>query len=85
MTELTDIGMDSAIEKCVIIIMKIRNQHKTERIQLPHENKIRTFGGKEIHKYLQISVARAIKRAEWKKEYKNNTSRNQKKNRNQAK
>ena len=42
-----DIGMEFGIEKCAMLIMKIGKRHRTEGIQLPNQDKIRTHGEKE--------------------------------------
>ena len=46
-----DRGMEFAIEKYAIFIMKRKNPHKTEKRELPNQVKIRTLGEKETHKY----------------------------------
>ena len=46
-----DIGMEFGIEKCAMLIMKRGKQHITERMELPNQEKMRTLGEKESHKY----------------------------------
>ena len=41
-----DIGMEFDKEKCTMLIMKSRNWHMTDGIELPNQEKIRTFGEK---------------------------------------
>ena len=59
-----DIGMEFGIEKCVIVIMRSRTRHVTERIELPNQEIMRTFGEKETYKYSKILEADNIKLAE---------------------
>ena len=39
-----DIGMEFAIEKCAVLIMKSGRQHRTEGMELPNQEKIRMLG-----------------------------------------
>ena len=58
--------------------MKRGEQQKMERLEIPNQEKIRTLGEKETHKYLEILNEDTIKHAEikWKikKEYQENNS-----------
>ena len=49
-----DMGMEFGIEKCAMLIMRSREWHLTERIELPNQEKIRTLGEKETYKCLGI-------------------------------
>ena len=52
-----DIGMEFAIEKCTILIMKSRKWQMTEGIEILNQEKMGTMGEKENYKYLkQISL-----------------------------
>ena len=44
-----DIGMEFAIEKCAVLIMKSGKRQFTEGIELPNQGKIRTLGEKETY------------------------------------
>ena len=41
-----DIGMEFGIEKCVMLIMKNRKRHMTDKKELSNKEKIRTLGEK---------------------------------------
>ena len=56
--------MEFDIEKCVMNVMKIRKWQITEGIELPNQERIRTFGEKENYKYLGILEADTIKQVE---------------------
>ena len=56
-----DIGMEFGIEKCAMLVMKSGKRHLTDGMELPDQDKIRTFGEKEMYKYLGILEADAIK------------------------
>ena len=60
------IGMEFGIYKCTMLGMKSEKRHMTEKIELPNQEKIRTFGEKETHKYLGILEADTIKQVEMK-------------------
>ena len=47
-------GMEFKIEKCAMLIIVSRKRQMKEWIELPNEDKIRTFGEKEGYKYLGI-------------------------------
>ena len=46
--------------------MRSRKQHMTEGIELPNQEKIKTFREKETYKYLGILEADTIKQVEMK-------------------
>ena len=46
--------MEFVTEKCAMLIMNSAKRHMTERIELPNQGKIGTFGEKKIYKYLRI-------------------------------
>ena len=39
-----DIGMEFGIEICAMLVMKSGKRHLTDGIELPNQDKIRTFG-----------------------------------------
>ena len=49
-----DIGMEFGIEKWATLQMKSGKRYITERMELPNQNEIRTFGDNETYKYLGI-------------------------------
>ena len=61
-----DIGMEFGIEKCAMIVMKSGKRHMTVGMELPHQDKIRTFRENETSKYLGILEADTIKQVEMK-------------------
>ena len=61
-----DIGMEFAIEKCAMLVMKSGKRHMTDGMELPYQDKIRTLGEKEMYKYLGILEADTIKQVEMK-------------------
>ena len=42
-----DIGMESGIEKCTMLVMKSGERHITNGMELPNQDKIRTLGEKK--------------------------------------
>ena len=56
-----DIGMESDIEKCSVLVMKSGKRDMTERVELRNQEKIRTLGEKETNKYMGILEADTIK------------------------
>ena len=58
--------MEFGIEKCVMLVMKNGQRHQTDGMELPNQEKIRTFGEKETNKYLGILEADNIKQVEMK-------------------
>ena len=61
-----DIGMEFGIEKCAMLIMKNGKRQITEGTELPNQERIKTLGEKENHKYFGILEADTIKQAEMK-------------------
>ena len=59
-----DIGIESGIEKCAILVMKSGKRHLTDGMKLLNWDKIRTLGEKETYKYLGIMEADTIKQDE---------------------
>ena len=56
-----DIGMEFAIEKCTMLVMKSGTRHLTDGMELPNQDKIRTLAENETYKYLGILEADTIK------------------------
>ena len=52
-----DIEVEFGIEKCIMLIITSGKQQMMERIELPNQEIIRMFGGKENYKYLGILEA----------------------------
>ena len=46
-----EIGMESGIEKCAMLVMKSGKQQLNDGIELPSQDKIRMLGEKENYKY----------------------------------
>ena len=65
-----DIGIESGIEKCAMLVMKRGKRHLTDGMELPNQDKIRTLAENEIYKYLGILKADTIKQAEMKNKIK---------------
>ena len=61
-----DIGMEFAIEKCAMLVMKSGKQHMTDGMELLNHDKIRTLGEEETYKYLGILEADTIEQVEMK-------------------
>ena len=61
-----DIGMEFGIEKCAMLVMKSGKQHRTDGMELPNQDKIRTLAENETYKYLGILEADSIKQVEMK-------------------
>ena len=53
--------MEFAIKQSAMLIRKSGKRQMTEEIELPNQDKIRTFAGKEIYKYLEVLLADTIK------------------------
>ena len=64
-----DIGMEFGIEKCDMLVMKSGKRHRTEGIELPNQDNIRTLGKKEIYKYFGMLEVDTIKQVEMKKDF----------------
>ena len=63
------------IDKCAMLVMKSSKRHLTDGMELPIQDKIRTFGEKEIYKYLGILEAYTVKQEEMKEKIRKNISR----------
>ena len=61
-----DIGMESGIEKCALLVMKSGKRHMTDGIELQNHDRIRTLEEKETYKYLGILEADTIKQVQMK-------------------
>ena len=61
-----DIGMESGIEKCAMLVMKSGKQQLTDGMELPNKDKIKTLAENENYKYLGILEADTIKQVEMK-------------------
>ena len=61
-----DIGMKFGKEKCAMLVMKSGKRHTTDGIELPNQDKIRTYGKKNAYKYLGILEADTIKQVQMK-------------------
>ena len=53
--------MEYSIEKCTMLIMKSGKWRKTEGMEQPNQENIRTLGEKETYKYLRILENDTIK------------------------
>ena len=60
------IGMEFVEEKCAMLVMKSGKRHRTDEMEQPNHNKIRTLGENETYKYLGIFEADTIKQVEMK-------------------
>ena len=49
--------MEFGMAKCAMLVMKSGKRHLTDGIELPNQDKIRTFREKETYKYLDILEA----------------------------
>ena len=61
-----DVGMEFAIEKCAMLVIKSGKQHMMNWMGLPNQDKIRMPREKETYKYLGILEANTIKQVEMK-------------------
>ena len=52
-----DIGMESGIEKCAMLIIKSGKRQITIETELPNQDRMRMLGKKETYKYLGILEA----------------------------
>ena len=59
-----DIGMEFGIEKCAMLVMKTGKRHKSEGMELPNHDRIRTFEENETYKYLGILEVDNIKQVQ---------------------
>ena len=56
--------MEFGIEMCALLVIKSGKRHKTDGIELPNQNKMRTLAKNENYKYLGILEADTIKQVE---------------------
>ena len=49
------------LRKCAMLVIKSGKRHFTDEMELPNQDKIRTFGEKETYKYLWILEADTMK------------------------
>ena len=56
--------MEFSIDKWAMIVMKNGKRDQTDGMELPYQDKIRTFGEKETYKYLNILKADTMKQVE---------------------
>ena len=61
-----DVGMEFGIEKFALLVMKSGKRHRTDVMELPNQDKIRTLAENETYKYLGIFEADTIKQVEMK-------------------
>ena len=67
-----DIGMEFDIEKSTMSIMIRGKQYLIDEMELPNQDKIKTFGEKEMYKYfgiLEVDTIRQVKMKKIQKEY----------------
>ena len=62
--------MEFSKEKCAMLVMKSGKWHLTDGMELPNQDKIRTFGENETYKYLGILEAGTFKQVEMKEKIK---------------
>ena len=55
-------GMEFAIEKCAMLIMKSGKRHMTDGMELPNQEKIRMIGEKETDIIKQVEMKEKIKK-----------------------
>ena len=58
--------MEFGIEKCAMLVMKNGKRQLTDGMELPNQDKIKTFEENEYYKYLVILEADTIKQVEMK-------------------
>ena len=58
--------MEFGSEKCAMLVMKSCKRGRTDGMELPNQDKIRTLGENETYKYLGILEANTIKQAQMK-------------------
>ena len=61
-------GMEFGMEKYAVLVKKRVKRHLTDGMEVSNQEKIKTFGEKEIYKYEGILEADTIKQAEMKEE-----------------
>ena len=65
-----NIGMEFGIEKCTMLVIKSGKQHLMDGMELPNQDKIKSFGEKETYKYLGTLEADTINQVEMKEKTK---------------
>ena len=58
--------MEFGIEKCAMLVIKSGKRHRTDGIELPNQDKIRTLGENDAYKHLGILEADTIKQLQMK-------------------
>ena len=61
-----DIGMEFGIEKCALLEMKSGKRPRSDGMEQPNQDKIRTLAENETLKYLEILEADTIKQVKMK-------------------
>ena len=61
-----DIGMKFGIKKCAMLVMKSDKRHRTDGMELPNQDKIRTLVENETYKYVGILEAGTNKQVQMK-------------------
>ena len=64
------VGMEFGIEQCVMFVIKSGKRYRTDRMELPNQDKFRTLREKETYKYLGTLEADTIKQVEMKEKIK---------------
>ena len=54
--------MESGIEKCAILVMKIGKRHLSDGMALPNEDKITTLGEKKTYKDLEADTIKPVEK-----------------------
>ena len=63
---IQDIGTEFGMEKCAMLVMKSGKRHKTDGMELPNHEKIRTLEVNKTYKYLGILEADTVKQVQLK-------------------
>ena len=58
--------MEFSIEKCAMLVMKSDKKHRTDRIKLQYQDKIRMLGENDVYKYFGIFEADTLKQMQMK-------------------
>ena len=58
--------MEFGIDKSAVLVMKSGKRHRTDRIELPNQDKIRTLAENDAYNYLGILKADTIKQVQMK-------------------
>ena len=64
--------MEFGIEKGAMLVMKSSKWHRTDRMELPNQEQIRTLERKETYNYLGILEADTIKQVAMKEKLREN-------------